>query len=429
MRPNTVILSTLAFLPVAITALAPSRAWVPPIRAVAAPAIPTPTLTSDFKKGNVSAQWAPGHPLQWGTEEKKYVFPDSFYFAALSGDERYVAIVNNTNIQVLSFPDFTLISTPTYPFRGDQVSAEIFRVAPNGQYDLLVAATKYSNDIATRDRVFQIRLSGNGTQIGDAIERAGQLTTFETTYSGFTTPFSPINRRFLVKDGANVTAYDLDDVTYNLTLSGHTDSLMSAVFSPDGKYVATAAWDGYGKLWDATTGKLIHDFGPFTGQQNWLARFSPDGTQVIISVGGRAHVMIWKVEDLTAEPAVLGPYQDWVRTIEYSPDGKYLATGEYGYIRIYKTSDWSVVQTWEAEDRDQWEIYQLAWLDGGKRLTYRALHGVEVYDFETNLKYRWGPGDFDHSNSGTDSTWLVKSKGWIGGVKGDLSIGLWKYPS
>ena len=42
-----------------------------------------------------------------------------------------------------------------------------------------------------------------------------------------------------------------------VTLEGHTDSVMSAAFSPDGTRVVTASDDQTARLWDAATGKAL----------------------------------------------------------------------------------------------------------------------------------------------------------------------------
>merc|ERR1719386_99985 len=41
------------------------------------------------------------------------------------------------------------------------------------------------------------------------------------------------------------------------SFEGHTDSVLSAVFSKDGDRVLTASFDSIAKLWNAETGQLI----------------------------------------------------------------------------------------------------------------------------------------------------------------------------
>jgi hypothetical protein len=41
------------------------------------------------------------------------------------------------------------------------------------------------------------------------------------------------------------------------SLPGHTDRLTSVAYSPDGRWIATAAWDGTARIWDAQTGKEV----------------------------------------------------------------------------------------------------------------------------------------------------------------------------
>lgn len=97
-----------------------------------------------------------------------------------------------------------------------------------------------------------------------------------------------------------------------------------------------------------------------------------------------------------------------------------------------------MVQRWEAEDVSlSTEINSLTWLDGGSKIAYRNLFGLEMYDFEKNLKYRWGPttlpaNDWDHLDEYVGwgfKTFVLKKRGWIGTVDGDHKVRFWPYPA
>lgn len=411
----------------------PTRARSPrlqPARVVNAPAIPTSTLVSDFKKNNVSSQWAPGHPLQWGSEEKLIEFPVPLGFVgwvatAVTEDEKFLIMIASQVMKVYDLDKEAFISNSSFNFPADEVSL-VLLTAPGGGYDLIMSAENYTTRI---DKTIQVRLDQNGKRTNYTREFEGKFASFEDR------PFSKDGRKMLTQSQSTYKkgvayVYNLDDPTFNLTLSGHEDWIMSETFSPDGKMISTASWDGTAKLWDASTGQLLHTLGPFGGQ-NWLTRFSPDGKNVLVSIGPGAKpvIAIWDLnKNLTNDPQIsIGPFPNWCRSAEWTSDSSLLATGDYGHILIYDMSSHQILQNWEMEDRWNWEISNMAWLEGKKQITYRITGGLELYDFETNLKYRWGPGDMDRYNGGSGPTFLLKKKGWIGGVEADVKVRFWKY--
>ena len=60
------------------------------------------------------------------------------------------------------------------------------------------------------------------------------------------------------------------------TLKGHTDKVVAVAFSPDGKTLASASYDGTLKLWDMAIGKERATLGEYRGCLGCVA-FSPDG--------------------------------------------------------------------------------------------------------------------------------------------------------
>jgi len=72
-------------------------------------------------------------------------------------------------------------------------------------------------------------------------------------------------------------------------LKGHTNEVISAVFSPDGTKVVTAGGDGFVRIWDAETGKELKALEKHAGSPN-SAAFSPDGKRIITSNNNVARI-------------------------------------------------------------------------------------------------------------------------------------------
>ncbi|WP_375448967.1 WD40 repeat domain-containing protein [uncultured Nostoc sp.] len=85
------------------------------------------------------------------------------------------------------------------------------------------------------------------------------------------------------------------------TLSGHSDSVFSVVFSPDGKTLASASADNSIKLWNRDTGKLISTL---EGHGSWVNSvvFSSDG-KTLASASFDKTIKLWNldIDDLLAQ--------------------------------------------------------------------------------------------------------------------------------
>jgi WD40 repeat protein len=137
------------------------------------------------------------------------------------------------------------------------------------------------------------------------------------------------------KRGADAGARPEADMSKPLrSLPGHTDRVTSVAFSRDGRWIATAAWDGTARLWDAQTGKemcCLNVPAPRDYHTAHLSRimFSPDNEFVVIAqrtMPNEPGVIVWnrrtgeRVRDFPGLCAA------------FSPDGKQIACGGYSAI-------------------------------------------------------------------------------------------------
>jgi len=105
--------------------------------------------------------------------------------------------------------------------------------------------------------------------------------------------FAPDGKRALVC--ADRSVYMIDAVSGKVlrTLQGHTHSVVSAVFSPDGRHILSCGDDRAMRLWDAASGKQIRVFAGHESGVKSVA-FSPDGRHAV-SGGSDATVRLWDV--------------------------------------------------------------------------------------------------------------------------------------
>jgi WD40 repeat protein/serine/threonine protein kinase len=98
-----------------------------------------------------------------------------------------------------------------------------------------------------------------------------------------------------------------------VVLKGHANRVVTANFSPDGKHILTASWDGTACLWDAATGKHLLTLSADRYSLD-RADFSPDGRRVLtLSSGGnndsRAEVQKHHQQEGWKPDAVVDPPQ------------------------------------------------------------------------------------------------------------------------
>ena len=160
----------------------------------------------------------------------------------------------------------------------------------------------------------------------------------------------------LACEDKSVAVHDAKTGTLVRRLEGHTERVWIAVFSPDGKSLASCSGEyaapqqgGSVKVWDLETGKERHHLEGHKGLVFNVA-FSPDGTS-LLSAGWDGLVNVW---DATTgkKKATLTDHSGPVRTIVFAPDGKTFATASFdGTVRLWDAANLKNVATLNAHSQ------------------------------------------------------------------------------
>jgi len=119
-------------------------------------------------------------------------------------------------------------------------------------------------------------------------------------------------------------------------LEGHTDTVFSAVFSPDGTRMVSASADKTIRVWDSRTGEEV---GSLQGHTDTVfsAVFSPAGTR-IVSASADCSICVWDSQ-VFEEVGSLQGHTDTVFSAVFSPDGTRIVSASADKtIRVWNSS-------------------------------------------------------------------------------------------
>jgi hypothetical protein len=163
------------------------------------------------------------------------------------------------------------------------------------------------------------------TELTDSIDVGDDITA---------SAISPTGDLVAASVGKSVLLYDLKAPKERRILKGHSDVVCALKFSPDGKHMASASYDGTLRIWSTSD---LHEVAILKGHEGHVygLAYSPDGLQ-LASCGEDCTVRIWRIERGSSTHVLKG-HRKAATCVGFSPSGRFLASG---------SSDRDVI-TWE----------------------------------------------------------------------------------
>jgi WD40 repeat protein len=148
--------------------------------------------------------------------------------------------------------------------------------------------------------------------------------------------YSPDGRTLATTgDDRTVKLWDTETGHLKSTLTGHDDEIVAALFTPDGRRIISCNRKGKVILWDNQTCRECGSFAVANGRLQSLA-ISPDGA--ILALGG-ARVVTWDLERGCERRRLESP-EGQAYAVAFSHDGRNLAVGCWGTVRLWETQGW-----------------------------------------------------------------------------------------
>jgi len=143
---------------------------------------------------------------------------------------------------------------------------------------------------------------------------------------------------------------------------GHTINVSAVAWSPDGKRIASGAWDNTVQVWQPTPESNTLTYKGHLGFVNTLA-WSPDGKR-IASGAWDDTVQVWDATTLRMYVTYRG-HSSAVRSVAWSPDGKFIASSDALTAQVWNASSGEHIFTYSGHTTF---VNVVAWSPDGKRI-------------------------------------------------------------
>jgi WD40 repeat protein len=208
--------------------------------------------------------------------------------------------------------------------------------------------------------------------------------------------------------------------------------IRALAFAPSGLALATAGDTGAIQTWSAETGAGFDTFPGDIGEVDAVA-YTPDGR--LVSATAKKAAVVWRSGPVWTLARTIGtgdeksPLVSRVLALDFSPDGKWIATGggapsRNGEVKIWKASDGALVREITPSHSDS--VYGLDFSPDGKLLaTASADKFVKIFDATTGKLVKPLSG---HTHYVLGVSWRADGR-MLASCGADKAVKLWSYPA
>ena len=190
--------------------------------------------------------------------------------------------------------------------------------------------------------------------------------------------FSPDGRWLAAAGEKNILIWDSGSGTLLFQLSGHQGRVLCAIFSPDGRMLATGSTDRTIRLWNVAERR---EQAILKGHTSWVhaVRFSPDGRR-LVSASADFTARLWDLGRGTSTGVL--QHSATVDDVAFTPDGKGVVTaGWESALSLWDASTLRLVRRMEGHTSF---VGSIAIASDGQTLASAGIDGtVRLWDLQT----------------------------------------------